>query len=111
MIGVNECMRQTANRSDGLLRRDAPAGEAQRDMGVMERKNRIKMNGWETNKHHREKGKEGMGCSRSMFPSLLRPEACGRSLGLDLEPALGWVQAPGGPAGDGQRLRYLRSPS
>lgn len=62
MIGVNECMRQTANRSDGLLRRDAPAGEAQRDMGVMERKNRIKMNGWETNKHHREKGKEGMGC-------------------------------------------------
>ncbi len=36
------CMRQTANRSDGLLRRDAPGGEVQRDMGVMERKNRMR---------------------------------------------------------------------
>lgn len=49
------CMRQTENRSDGLLRRDAPGGESQRDMGVMERK---KMKGWETNKHHREKERE-----------------------------------------------------
>ncbi len=36
------CMRQTGNRSDGLLSRDAPGGEEPRDMGVMERKNRMR---------------------------------------------------------------------
>ncbi len=34
---------------------------------------------------------------------LLRPGASGRSLGLDLEPALHWVhQTPGGPGGEGR---------
>lgn len=33
---------------------------------------------------------------------LLRPGASGKSLGLDLEPALRWVQTPGGPGGEGR---------
>lgn len=40
--------------------------------------------------------------SRNMSLCLLRPGASGRGLGLDLGPALCWVQTPGGPGGEGR---------